>query len=71
MADRDERSFIVKYGEYSQIAFALPAAIVVGWLIGGALDKWLGTSYLYIVFILLGIAGGLIQVVRFANREKD
>ena len=75
MADRnnrdDDRGFWVKYGEYSQLAFVLPSCIFAGWLLGGLLDKWLGTTYLYMVFLLLGIAGGLIQVIRFVTREKD
>jgi len=67
----DEKSWIRKYGEYSQLAVALPAATFVGYLIGYLLDKWLHTTFLYLVFLLLGIAAGLLQVVRFANREKD
>ncbi|MDZ4799220.1 MAG: AtpZ/AtpI family protein [Bryobacteraceae bacterium] len=68
---RDGRSFWIKYGEYSQLAFALPASIGVGWLIGTWLDTKFGTSFLYLVFILIGIAGGLIQVVRFVQRDKN
>jgi len=68
---RDNRSFLVKYGEYSQLAFALPASIAVGWLVGSWLDSRFGTTFLYLVFILIGIAAGLIQVVRFVQRAKD
>jgi F0F1-type ATP synthase assembly protein I len=68
--ERKEKSFMMRFGEYSQLAFILPSMIVAGWLIGGLLDRWLGTSYLYLVFLLLGIAGGLIQVIRFAQRDK-
>ena len=67
---RKEKPFMVRFGEYSQLAFILPSTIVAGWLIGGLLDRWLGTTYLYLVFLLLGIAGGLIQVIRFAQRDK-
>lgn len=69
--EREPKSFWMKFGEYSQLAFVLPSMIVAGWLIGGLLDRWLGTTYLYMVFLLLGIAGGLIQVVRFVQRDKD
>lgn len=68
---RRDRGFWMKYGEYSQLAFALPAATFVGYGIGYLLDKWLGTSFLQIVFLVIGIAAGLIQVVRFAQRVKD
>jgi F0F1-type ATP synthase assembly protein I len=66
-----QKSFMMKFGEYSQLAFILPSCIVAGLIIGYLLDRWLGTTYLYMVFLLLGIAGGLIQVVRFVNRAKD
>jgi F0F1-type ATP synthase assembly protein I len=66
-----EKSFLVKFGEYSHAAFILPASIFVGYAIGYLLDKWLGTTWLYMVFLLLGIAAGLVQVIRFANRHKD
>ena len=64
----------VKAGEYSSLAFVLPTCIFVGYAIGYGLDKWLGTRYLYLVFLLLGIVGGFVQVVRKANeslKEKE
>ncbi len=67
----DTKSPWIKFGEYYQLAFVLPTMVFVGYAIGYGLDKWLGTHFLYMVFLLLGIAGGLIQVVRFAQRQKD
>ena len=66
-----EKNFLVRFGEYSQLAFILPATIFVGYAIGYMLDKWLGTTWLYMVFLLLGIVAGLVQVIRFATRVKD
>jgi len=63
----DERSFMVKYAEYSQLAVALPAGTFVGYLIGYGLDKWFGTSMLWLVFLVLGSIAGLLQVVRFVQ----
>ena len=37
---RGKENFWVQAGRYSQLAFILPAAFVVGWLIGAALDRW-------------------------------
>ena len=59
----------VEFGRYSQLAFMLPAATVAGWLIGSALDKWLHTSWISVVGLLLGIAGGLIELIRVLLRE--
>lgn len=49
---------------YSQLAFVLPAATAAGWLIGLGLDKWLHTTWLYLVGLLVGIAAGFVELVR-------
>jgi F0F1-type ATP synthase assembly protein I len=55
---------------YTAIATMLPASILAGYLIGHWLDEWLGTSYLMIVFLLLGIAGGFVQLIRQLMRDS-
>jgi F0F1-type ATP synthase assembly protein I len=57
-------SLLGAIGRYSGMAFTIPAAVVVGYFIGSWLDGRFGTHSLYIVGVLLGAAGGLIQVVR-------
>ena len=59
----------VQVGRYSQLAFILPSCVVIGYAIGYYLDKAFGTSYLYIVFLLLGIAAGFVELIR--EVEKD
>ena len=54
---------------YSQLAFVFPAALVVGWLVGSALDRWLHTTWIYLVGILLGIAAGFIELIRTVLRD--
>jgi F0F1-type ATP synthase assembly protein I len=49
---------------YTAIATMLPGGIAAGYFIGLGLDHWLGTTYLKIVFLLLGIAGGFAQLIR-------
>ncbi len=66
--DRKE-SFWVQAARYSQLAFVFPAALVVGWLAGAALDRWLHTTWLYLAGILLGIAAGFIQLIRAVMRD--
>ncbi len=59
-------------GRYLSMAMMLPAATFVGYLIGYLLDKWLGTSFLKIVFLLIGIAAGFIDLLRQLNKDmKD
>ncbi|MGA7401731.1 MAG: AtpZ/AtpI family protein [Candidatus Sulfotelmatobacter sp.] len=66
---RGKENFWVQAGRYSQLAFILPAALVVGWLIGAALDRWLHTTWLYLAGILLGIAAGFIELIRTVLRD--
>jgi len=54
-----------------QIAFVLPAAVLIGWGAGALLDKWLHTSWIYIVGLLFGSAAGLVEVVRQALRAGN
>jgi len=51
------------------IGIMLPSATFVGYLIGYLLDKAFGTHFLYIPFLLLGIAAGLVQVIRQFSRD--
>ena len=47
----------------------LPSSIAVGLFFGYLLDKWLGTRpWLLIIFTLLGVASGLMTLVRGINR---
>lgn len=65
----DSRSFSRQYGRYLSLGVALPAATFVGYAMGYLLDKALGTSFLWIVFLLLGIASGLTQIVREVGKD--
>ncbi len=56
-------------GKYTSIAFLLPSAVFIGYAIGYGLDRLLGTTYLKIVFLILGIASGMIELVRELSKE--
>jgi F0F1-type ATP synthase assembly protein I len=56
-------------GNYLGLAFMLPLAVAIGYVIGYLLDRWLGTHFFYIVFLLLGIAAGFIELIR--QLQKD
>ncbi len=58
-------------GEYTQLAFALPAATFVGYAIGYLLDRAFGTHFLYLVFLLIGIAAGFLQLIRKVTKDSD
>jgi F0F1-type ATP synthase assembly protein I len=59
----------VQMSSYAELAIVFPAATVIGWLIGVALDKWLHTTWLYIVGLLLGIGAGFVQLIRTASKN--
>lgn len=59
----------VQVGRYSQLALMLPAGTVGGWLLGSALDRWLQTSWISVVGLLLGIAAGMIELIRTLMRD--
>jgi ATP synthase protein I len=56
-------------GRYTSLAFLLPTAVFVGYLIGYLLDKAFGTHFLYIVFLLLGIAAGFVELIREVQKD--
>lgn len=68
-----KKSFARLVGEYSSLAFILPASILVGYGIGYGLDKWLGTNYWHIVWLLLGIVAGMKELIRkvLVDFQKD
>jgi F0F1-type ATP synthase assembly protein I len=60
---------MVQVGEYTSLAIMLPAATLVGYVIGYLLDKAFHTHFLYIPFLILGIAAGFIQLIRQLLRD--
>jgi len=56
-------------GRYTTLAFVLPSCIVVGYGMGYFLDKAFGTTFLQVVFLLLGIAAGFIELIRELKKD--
>lgn len=68
--DPDKRSFFISMARYSQLAFVLPAATAMGLILGMLLDKWLHTTWLYLVGLLVGIAAGFIELIKTAMKSE-
>jgi F0F1-type ATP synthase assembly protein I len=66
----DKRSFWIAIARYSQLAFVLPAATAAGWILGVLLDRWLHTTWLYLVGLLLGIAAGFVELLRTVMKPE-
>jgi F0F1-type ATP synthase assembly protein I len=64
-----KKSATQQVGEYTSLAFLMPAATFVGYAIGYVLDKVFGTHFLYLVFLILGIASGFVQLLRSLLRD--
>jgi len=68
--DSNEKSAWVQLAKYSQLAFIFPAATVAGWLLGAGLDRWLHTTWLYLVGLILGIIAGFVELIRAAMSDS-
>ena len=58
---------IVRAERLTQIAFILPVSVVIGWLGGAALDKWLHQHWIYLVGIIFGAVAGFVQIFRLIS----
>ncbi|WP_051978664.1 AtpZ/AtpI family protein [Edaphobacter aggregans] len=71
MAEGDKKGALgelVKAESMIQLAIALPAGCVIGWLIGEWLDREFHQNWIGIVGIVLGAIGGFMQIFYMASR---
>jgi len=59
---------LVKAESMIQLAIALPAGCLIGWLAGGWADRHFHQHWIGITGILLGAAAGFVQIYRTAAR---
>ena len=69
MAPPKKRSPWAQIGDYASLGIMMPAATVTGYFLGVLLDYLFHTSFLYIVFLLLGIAAGFLEVIRVVTKK--
>ena len=60
----------VKAEKYIQMGIMLPAATLVGWVMGLALDRWMHTRWISFAGLVLGIVAGFVQFIRMAMSEQ-
>ena len=71
MPDREKKTALgelVKAESMIQLAIALPAGCLIGWLIGSWLDRHFHQAWMGISGILLGAVGGFLQIFMTASR---
>jgi F0F1-type ATP synthase assembly protein I len=56
-------------GRVMGLSFLLPVCVLVGYLIGRLLDRVFGTGFLSFVFMGLGLAAGIMELVRAAAKD--
>ena len=69
MPKNDKNDLMQQFGKYYSVVFLLPAAVLIGFGIGYGLDKLFGTGFLKIVFLFLGLASGMIELVRELSKD--
>ena len=57
-------------GRYSHMGMVLPASVVVGLIIGTALDKKLHTNWMTIVGLIVGAVAGFAEIIRLILRAS-
>ena len=59
---------LVKAESMIQLAIALPAGCLIGWLLGSWADRHFHQGWMGIAGIVLGAVGGFIQIFTLASR---
>jgi F0F1-type ATP synthase assembly protein I len=77
--EKREESPWVMVARYSEIGFMIPAAVIVGYLLGLTADHFLHTHWIYLLGIVFGAVAGFVSMIRRAlqasadadKEEKD
>jgi F0F1-type ATP synthase assembly protein I len=67
---KSEKKSWAEAEKYIQLGVTLPAATVIGWFLGSLLDGWLGTHWIYLAGLFIGIAAGFVQLIRVGLSES-
>ncbi len=61
---KPKKKVLVEGLKYTHIAFALPFGVIAGLLLGSLVDSWLGTTYIRLIGLGLGIVAGFYDLIR-------
>jgi F0F1-type ATP synthase assembly protein I len=68
---KKEKNLLVQAARYTEMGFIIPAAAFAGLLLGKLFDHWLGTHWIYIAGVVLGIIAGFVQMIRMAMAASN
>lgn len=60
---------VIWLSKYLSLALTLPASVFAGYVLGGLADHYLHKPILIALGIMLGMAAGLIQILKELSRE--
>ena len=60
-----------RFAEYTGLALVLPVSTFVGYAIGYYLDKAFHTTWLQILFLILGSVAGFVSLIRQIMRDSN
>lgn len=60
---------LAQFSKYYGLIMLLPVSMAVGFGIGYLLDMAFGTRFLKIVFVFVGFASGMIELVRELSKD--
>jgi len=70
MPQRPDKS-VLWLGKYLSLALTLPASVAAGYILGAVADHWLHLPVLRALGIVLGMAAGVIQILRELSRDNN
>ena len=65
---KEKREMYQQVGALMSAGMGFPISIAIGYGMGYYLDRWLGTTWLTIVFLLFGIASGFVSFFRTISK---
>ncbi len=54
-----------------QLGFMFPAAIFIGWAMGWLLDRWLGTHWIRIAGLVVGMIAPIVKFLQYGLDPKN
>ncbi len=71
MPNSGKKPLWAQIGDYAGLGVMMPACAVTGYFIGVLLDHLFHTHYLNIVFLLLGIVAGFVELIRVVTKNSE
>ena len=68
---KKEENPLVTVLRYSEIGFIVPAAILLGYLVGKGLEHWLHKEWFVVAGVIFGVVAGFISIIRVALKSED